>query len=229
MANTPKAALPYPASSDAPNGPSQIQALATALDTKVIIPVANQAARDALGTTGNLLVQRLDTGNIESNFGGSWSWVAGPLISGKAWRTGGAGPAITANAPTTVGLDAARLTGGVVFNSTNDTLSIPQSGFYDLRCKGYATGSTNYTHSWRIVRTRSATADKEIVGSSLGRKPDALDEVQYGTDTLPLQAGDTIYLRCYFSGAGTYYGIDEVSGVYLSLRYVGPLAGATPV
>lgn len=227
MATTPKAGLRYPIASDAPTVDTYIKNLATDVDTKVIIPVGSQAARDALGTTGNLTVFRTDTGDYESNYGGSWGWVAGPLVQGKMWRTAGISATLTGTA-VTVAMDASRVAGGMTFDNANDALVLNRSGYYDLRGRGYATGSTGYSSSYRIVRVRAATADREIVISTVGRKVDATDETVLAIDTLPLQTGDKLFLRVIQNG-GAYYGIDEVNGVYLSARYVGPLSGATPV
>lgn len=48
MPTTSSSALPYPASSASPNVPSDIQALAVALDQRIITQVATQTARTAL-------------------------------------------------------------------------------------------------------------------------------------------------------------------------------------
>lgn len=232
MATTAKAALRYPVSSDSPNIAQYFQNLANDTDTKVIIPVANQAGRDALGTTGNLTVQRADTGDYESNYGGSWSRVAGPLIQAKAWRTTGFSSTMVDGVVTTVDLTSATLSGGFTFDNTANTLTIPANGHYELRGRGYASGGVNYAFDCRIVRQRSAVSDLDIVISPKGRKPDAFDEQVYFTDTLPLQAADKILLRTTFSGSvggATYWGSTQYLGVFLAARYVGPLAGATPV
>lgn len=233
MPSTPKAALPYPASSNSPNVPQDIQNLATAVDTKVIIPVASQAARDALGTTGNITVQRADTGDYESNYGGAWSRIAGPLIQAKAWRTSGFSATLTPNTLTTVDLTTARLSGGITFDATANTLTLPANGHYELRGRGYASGASGYFWDFRITRQRSAIADLDVV-SQRASKPDGTnDEVMYFSDTVPLQAGDKLLLRCNFGtgsgGAQTYWGTSEITGVQIFARYVGPLSGATPI
>jgi hypothetical protein len=151
------------------------------------------------------------------------------VVQGKLWRTTGLSSALVPNAPTTVDFTASRVGGGMTFDNAANTLTVPRSGFYDLRARGYATGGAGYSFSYRIVRARSAAADLEIVLSALGRKVDSNDEVVYASDVLPLAAGDKLYLRTYFSVGANYYGVDETNGVYLSATHVGPLTGATPV
>lgn len=229
MPTTPSSALPYPAGSDAPNVPFYIQNLATAVDGRVITKVGSAAARDALGLTGNLLALRTDTGDYESNYGGEWSTVAGPLVQAKVWRTTGNGPSLTADVYTTVDFNASRLSGGFTFDNTNNTITVPKSGHYEIRARGYAVGGSGYFFRFRVMRQRASVADREIVAGPTGRKIDAQDESTLLSDTLPLQVGDKLRLEASFSSSsGTYNGSSEGFGVQLAARYVGPLSGAVP-
>lgn len=229
MPQTSYSKLRYPAPSDSANTWQYWQNLAEDLDGRVVTPVANQAGRDSLTATPGLLVFRQDTGDYESYYSGAWNRVAGPIIQGKMWRTSGFSGALTAATATTIAFDAARVVGGVTFNNATDTLTLPRNGFYDLRARGYLTGSSGYNGSYRIVRVRSAVADVEVCISNLARKIDTQDEPCYAADTLPLQAGDQLYLRTFYSAGGQYWGVNEFNGVYLSATYVGPLTGAAPV
>jgi hypothetical protein len=77
-------ALPYPAADDAPNGPSQIGALAQALDNKLVPRFTNATARNAA---------------IPSPVNGQMAWTTGDkrlwVYDGSAWvYVGGAPPAM---------------------------------------------------------------------------------------------------------------------------------------
>lgn len=77
MATTPTAALRYPTSTFVPNIPQDVQNLATDLDQKVVVPVATQAARDALTKYVGLEVARQDSGGRHERWNGSrWTRVS---------------------------------------------------------------------------------------------------------------------------------------------------------
>lgn len=235
MANTPRAALPYPvASVDAPNGPAQIQELAEALDNKVVVTVASEAARNALPSVAGAIVYRSDTGDYEAYHGGSWSRIAGPLIQGKAWRTTGFSDPLVVATLTAVDFTTARVSGGITFDNTANTLTLPASGHYDVRARGYMTGNSGYFFDFRITRQRSGTTDRDVVADRRGKMTADNDEQMYFSDIIPLQLGDKLLLRCNVgspSAAGNqrYWGASEVEGVQLFARYVAPLSGATPI
>lgn len=229
MPQTSKNKLRYPAPNDSSNVWQYWQNLAEDSDGQLIESVTNQAGRDALTPWAGAMVFRQDTGDYESYYNGSWSRVAGPLIQGKMWRTSGTSTAVTPNTDTKVIMDAGRTVGGMTFSNSGDTLTLPRSGYYDLRARGYVTGGGTYWHSWRIVRQRTGVSDLEIVLSNLGRKTDTEDEVAYASDVLPLQSGDALYLRTRMSAAGIYYGIGEFNGLFLSATFMAPLYGAAVV
>jgi hypothetical protein len=153
-----------------------------------------------------------------------------PII-GKAWRSTGFSSSLSATTPVTVDLTDGRVSGGITFDAANNYFIVNDDGLYDCGGRVYASGSSGYVVTGRIVRQRASVADKAIATGRPGRKIDSLDEtVDLFGFAIPLKAGDKILLQQEHSiSAGTYYGIDEVSGVYLSVRYVGPLSGATPV
>ena len=77
--------LPYPAASDSPNGPSQIQALATAIETGFVRPVASASARTALsGISTGLLVAEKDTGNLYVKVAAGWQQI-NTSVSDTGW------------------------------------------------------------------------------------------------------------------------------------------------
>lgn len=229
MPDTPVAGLPYPASGAAPNVPADIQALAVDLDTKVIVPVANQTARDALTGTAGLVVFRQDTGDYEGYYGGSWSRIAGPLRQAKTWRTGSTGTVSVADTYQTVDFTNSRVSGGMTFNNTDNKVTLAQSGYYAVEGMGTLSASSGYTGRFRLRRERSGTTDKDLAVGRVIRKIDANDEFDYFFATLPLQISDQIYMQVSMgSTAGRYLGTDEAFGVWMSVRYVGPLSGATP-
>lgn len=75
-ASTGIASLPYPTLDDSPNGSAQIQALAQAVETKLIVPFASAAARDATWPTPPA---------------GALCWVAGAaapqVYDGRTWQS----------------------------------------------------------------------------------------------------------------------------------------------
>lgn len=93
MGNTPRLSLPYPELTESPNGPTQIKALAEALEGRVPTYVANTAARDILeaafvpSATKPLIVFRADAGagkEIEYTFDGS-TWYTVDAQVTTAW------------------------------------------------------------------------------------------------------------------------------------------------
>lgn len=230
MPQTPKSKLRYPASSDSANTWTYWQNLAEDLDGRVITKVSSQGQRDALSASNGDIVARTDTGDIEAYYSGAWNRIAGPLIQGKMWRTSGFSASIPVDTPSKVAFDASRVTGGITFSNSGDTLTVPRSGFYDIQGRGYATGGTASTFSYTAVRQRSGVSDLEIILSNRGRKIDAEDEVVYLADKLPLQSGDALYLRVTFkTNPGVYWGATEFTGVFLSATFLAPLYGAAVV
>ncbi|MGV9364531.1 hypothetical protein [Amycolatopsis sp. NPDC003731] len=82
MPNTPVYSLPYPASTDAPNGPAQIQALATAVENKF---VSNDAAIAASRCLSDVPVT---TNSSNTSGTGRVIWVSRTvtLVSGKRYK-----------------------------------------------------------------------------------------------------------------------------------------------
>lgn len=79
---TSRLALPYPASTDAPNGPAQIEALAAALDPTAVVFTAGLAAnRPAPPSTGDgTIYLSTDTGEIAWYTGSAWADI-GPALT----------------------------------------------------------------------------------------------------------------------------------------------------
>lgn len=229
MATTPIAGLRYQASGDAPNGYTLGLNLATDLDAKIIVPVANQAARDAKPPTSGLVVFRQDTGDYEAYFSGAWSRIAGPLRQAKVWRTGGGYSVTTADVYETVDFQASRTSGGFTFNNTDNKVTVGASGYVAVEALGYVNGGSGYVGRMRIRRERTSTADRDIIVSPVIRKVDSNDELVHFGTTVPLQLNDKVFLQVSLgSTAGGPFGTDEGVGIHMSVRHVGPLHGATP-
>lgn len=100
MPSTPRTSTPYPAGSDAPNGPSQMQALAEQLEKYTLPRFASSAARDAAITApaeGDCCV-RTDTDMVQLYNGSGWvdlipygaPWITyTPTLTNVTLGTGG--------------------------------------------------------------------------------------------------------------------------------------------
>lgn len=167
------------------------------------------------------------------------TWLPDPAqpIYGKAWRVGGfSGPISTGTAPTVL-FDTARVSGGVVFVNANTPLvaastylQVPLDGIYSLRSRAYASGGgTPCDVGWGVNRTRAGVADATVMATGF-TKEDGQDRDPYLVDSLPLKAGDKLWVTITTTVTGTnYWGVSEVAGVMLSAQFEGPLNGATPV
>lgn len=149
--------------------------------------------------------------------------------TGKLWRTAGftgALPAVGA----AITFDASRLVFGMAASGSGDSLIVPSAGMYDVRLNGYASGGgAAAVVQFTAVRVRAATPDKVVCLLSLS-KINANDLGGSFTDNVPLAAGDEIkVIGSSSDSAVNGWGIDEVSGIRLSVEYTGPLNGATPV
>jgi len=76
--------IEVPSTTDAFDPDGDMRDMATSLIPRVVIPVANDTARDALTPSAGWLVNRLDTGNLERYDGTAWA------AFGSAYR-----PAVT--------------------------------------------------------------------------------------------------------------------------------------
>lgn len=99
MATTPASGLPYPTTAYAPNIPSDLQALATSLDQKVVTQVATSTARTALASKydGQLVYEQSSQRLFRWYAGGSrWEFVTGPWYTWTPTLVGNGGSAVTA-------------------------------------------------------------------------------------------------------------------------------------
>jgi hypothetical protein len=118
--NTTIQSLPYPALSDAPNGPSAIQGLAQAVETKLVMRFASASARDSTVTspTQGMLAWLDDTDIFTYYTGSAWVTLASkPFTPVYAQRTssltvnsGTEGTVATAAAVTVDGATRIRVT-----------------------------------------------------------------------------------------------------------------------
>jgi hypothetical protein len=147
VANTPIATLPYPALTDSPNGPSQVQSLATALDSQVVPRFATTAARDAA---------------ITAPAAGQMCWTTTPAThwyySGSGWIILGGGAygrcrlrrvanqSVLTNAATAISWDTEDVDSGGYITAPSTTITIPASldGMYAITFR--AAGATQPTN-----------------------------------------------------------------------------------
>lgn len=159
------------------------------------------------------------------------------LIFGKMWRTSAGYSALTVAQEYVVGMDVARTAGGVTYDNTNKQLTIPVDGLYDIDLCLYITNApsasvTGQVGGW-VRRTRASVADLTIaVGPLVYKAFASRDQFGFwGHKAVPLKAGDKLAMVAYAYDANlTYYGASEyTNATFLNIRYVAPLAGATPV
>lgn len=156
------------------------------------------------------------------------------LIFGKMWRTAGLGPTQTVATEYVVGMDTSRTTGGVTFDNTNDRLTVPIDGLYDVSSCLYVstnTTGTGQTGGW-VRRVKSGFADLATCQGPLAHKLVAsVDQrASWVHRMVPLSAGTALALVSYaYDASLTYYGLNEYNGSFLAVTYVAPLAGATPI
>jgi hypothetical protein len=175
VANTLIASLPYPALGDSPNGPAQIQALATAADSQVVPRYATTAARDAA---------------ITAPVAGQVCWTTTPAThwyySGAAWVIAGgstwarcrlrraANQSIPNNVSTTFTWDTEDQDSGGYITVSSTTITIPTGldGSYDITVN--ALGTTGGTRNFLEIGLTSAvtgnpTAFRQAMGAAENR------------------------------------------------------------
>lgn len=171
-----------------------------------------------------------DTDAVERHDGTTWRPL-GISCYGKMWRTSGPSAGLGAGI-TTVGMDAARVAGGVTFDASGDTLTVPLAGLYRVNLRGYMLGGTTdgWNASFIAQRVRASAADLTLMHTGMTKKSAAEDMCPAAQEAFPLAAGDK--LRAQFqvgTGTGFYTGVNESLSVTLSAEYVGPLNGSAPL
>jgi hypothetical protein len=138
MPNSPVAGLPYPATSDAPAGPTQIQALTTALDSVVLARFATTALRDSTITApiNGQVVQCLDSGLWEYVTGTGWVTTGVRTVTTKVSTQN-----ITSTGPT-----------GLVLGIDNTTFTSTRRRAYRATASGIVNGDA-VADLWRLYFT----------------------------------------------------------------------------
>ncbi|MBD7949582.1 hypothetical protein [Oerskovia rustica] len=160
MATTPTGLI-VPAGTDVFDPDGDLRTLAGSLDGRLIVPVANTTARDALAaaftpsTAKPLLVYRSDAGTLECSVGGSgttaWTKLAGPRQYAAAGQTDFATTAI--DSPTAV-----RTLASVAFTmATTGTLRVDLD--MTLRSDGQA-------QAWVDIYVGSTKLDSRFVDTN---------------------------------------------------------------
>lgn len=154
------------------------------------------------------------------------------LIFGKMWRTSGASGSLTVGTETVVAMDVARVVGGVTFNNAADSLTLPVDGLYDIDACMYLTGAATGQVETYVRRTRASVADLVTAQGPWAYKPSSTTDSRafWSHKAVPLKAGDVLKLAVKAVDSSLqFYGANEYNGVFLTVTYVAPLAGATPV
>ena len=148
-------------------------------------------------------------------------------IKGRLWRTSGF--LSMPDTPAVLDFEGSRVSGGMTVASGGDGLIVPVDGFYDIRLNSYATGSTDWLAQFSVYRVRAGQDDRVVVYVAYNKKG-SRDSSIPGSDIVPLKANDKINVKITSEGSvGSTWGVDEVSGVRLNVKYDSPLSGVTPV
>jgi hypothetical protein len=196
----------YPALTDSPNGPSQLQALALSLEGKVIPPFASAAARAAAitGPTDGMITYRTDTRLYErySSSAGTYSQFIGGRVQMKR---------ITSVQPITTGGSAT----AVSFNSTDynplgwttstSGVTIPIACWIDVRFGGEMAGNATGRRFACILRNGGEASEVNRFTAPVNTAANASGLVLPGV-SINCAAGDVIGI-----------GVFQDSGVSLNL------------
>jgi len=205
--------------------PARSDLLGLSLSIRDVIPAANPTDRDviyaALVAAGlspaatPVLIDRLDTGNLERNDGGGWRVIASRAVYGKVTFT-------TAQAGAATGVEGHPAWAGLDANSTDTSmwsagaptrLVIPFSGWYTMRAQcGFATNSAG----WRVltIRVNAASYLGECMSNPISGGPSICQVHGEGY----LSAGDYLELGAWQnSGSTLNYVTDSSIPAYLSV------------
>lgn len=203
-----------------------------------IVPVANTTERAAVATaiapstSRPLVVWRADAPagqNLETTTNGTtWATIKAGDVAGKMWRTG-TGQNLTTTL-TTIGMDSSRTTGGITFDDANDQLVLSRDGIFQAIVHGTVSGGTTpFSGYFALQRVRSGTTPISVPTPTFN-KAGISDERCAMTHELPFQNGDRLALQVVSSAAtGAAFASSEYYGCSLTVTYVRPLNGATPV
>lgn len=195
--------------------------------------VANATARTNISTNyPSLLYVGFQVYQSDIGVGWKWTgseWAAIDPVYGKMWWNNGFSGSV-GTSTLNVAMNASRTVGGFTFNATTPSrLIIPFDAMYRLVSRAYATSGSGYDISFQVLRTRASVADAQVQAVSF-TKASTVDYQPSMEDTIPLKAGDYLYMAVQSTFAGAnYWGANEAQGVMVSATYAGPLNGATPL
>lgn len=196
MPSTPIAALSYPALTDSPNGPSQVQALANGVDTQVVPRFATTTARDAAITAPVAgMVCWTTTPATHWYYSGTTWIVRGGSAYGRCRLRRVANQSIPNGAATAISWDTEDLDNGGYITATSATILIPTSldGYYGVtfQCVG-ATSTTGRLFA-SIVPTSTITGmPAEFRTISAG-----VETMATVTAEMPLAVGDSLQCKVF--------------------------------
>lgn len=220
MPSTPLQALPYPALSDAPNGPTAVQNLATALEPKLVMTFATTAARDAAITapTAGMLVWTTTPASYWYYTGAAWTRV----ISRVGCRLRRAATqVIPSGAITAISWDTEEEDSDGFIVATSATITIPSgcNGLYAATLWVQAQSVEATFQAFRNYIAITVVSSQSTYPGNYRAKIDAVeDQAVVAISGCPLVAGDTVQ-GSYFQNTGAN---QNLTGAWLSLYRTGP-------
>jgi hypothetical protein len=118
------------------------------------------------------------------------------------------------------------LRGGMSFDDANDALAVPKDGLYRVSAQIYSSGFGWGTQIGVVIcKPAGGGADFQTGLNTRFFKEqgnDTPDTTGHITGTLDLNAGDKLYLSCFFTGLVSTWGASGFSGTYLELEFSQP-------
>jgi hypothetical protein len=196
MPNTPIAALPYPALTDSPNGPAQIQALATAVDSQVVPRFATTAARDAAITAPVAGMECWTTTPATHWYYSGTAWIVrGGSAYGRCRLRRVAVQSIPNGAATAISWDTEDLDNGGYITATSATILIPTDlgGLYGITFNAVGPTSTTGRYFLSIVPTSTITG----LPAEWRSRSDGVETMAVVHVETPLNAGDSFQCKVF--------------------------------
>lgn len=200
MANTPIAALPYPALTDSPNGPSQVQALANAVDTQVVPRFSTTTTRDAAITAPVAGMECWTTTPATHWYYSGTAWIVrGGSAYGRCRLRRAANQSIPNNTATSISWDTEDLDNGGYIAATSTTITIPTDlgGLYGITFNAVGATSTSGRYFLSIVPTSTITG----LPVEWRVRSDGVETMASITVETPLNAADSFVCKV-FQGNG---------------------------
>jgi hypothetical protein len=146
LGSTPRFTLSYPALTDAPNGPAQLQELAEDVEGWLCRAFPCTSTSRPTGVGAGFLIRESDTGNVMIWSGSSWGQVAGAVTSG-----GGGGGGGTTTSIGTVSATYAGAAAQAISPSTDTVVAFPTA---QVTASEVTRNISGAGHSFTLGQTR---------------------------------------------------------------------------